>query len=534
MNTLGMAFAGLVVCAAGFAQAKGSTVYIDETFDSYDAGRLRAVAPLCRVEQVSVEKAPGTFGTGKVARYNDSSPDDGGALEYSVGARAPGRMYIEFDLFNNEPGELDSKMALIFSVAQWDASRNLSLNANAKRAFAIEFYQSGYYRTLLLRVGASVEQESTYDMNVPQHVQVWVNDHETEMLSYEKPDTGEAALLNPDSFVVWINKELVGFDPAGILMQKSISAGDAVLGRVGFGSPSHGLVDFLLDNFHVEDPTGASAPATSALLEGNEGAEVTPDRMAGADTLQYRKGEAEMNLFVYRPEGWAATDRRSALIYFFGGGWTRGTPLNSASWARWAAEQGMVGIAPDYRTENRFGTSPLSAVADGRVAFNWVVEHASRLGIDPERIVVGGSSAGGHIALWTAIAQTPPGSSLEEAARVKPAALFLSSAVTDTSVRTGYAPQRFGDDAEALSPYHQLDSAMPPILMFHACDDERVSYSSAVALYKKMKTTGNECELISVPRGGHGYSSAYPEWKEKVKSKVETFLKKRNLLPAVS
>lgn len=37
----------------------------------------------------------------------------------------------------------------------------------------------------------------------------------------------------------------------------------------------------------------------------------------------------------------------------------------------------------------------------------------------------------------------------------------------------------------ALSPYHQLDPTMPPILMFHACDDELVDYSSAVALTKK-------------------------------------------------
>lgn len=240
-----------------------------------------------------------------------------------------------------------------------------------------------------------------------------------------------------------------------------------------------------------------------------------------------------MNLFVYRPEGWRANDRRPAMIFFFGGGWTKGTPMKSAGWARWAAEQGMVGIAPDYRTKNRFGTSPLESVADGRAALNWVIEHADKLGIDPQKIVVGGSSAGGHVALWTAIGKTPPGSSPAEAPSVKPAAVFITSSVTDTSGSTGYTPQRFGDNAEALSPIHQLDETMPPILMFHACDDELVDYRTAVALYNKMKASGNECELISVPRGGHGFSSAYPEWKEKVRSKLEKFLKAQHLFPEV-
>jgi len=105
------------------------------------------------------------------------------------------------------------------------------------------------------------------------------------------------------------------------------------------------------------------------------------------------------------------------------------------------------------------------------------------------RIAVGGSSAGGHVALWTAIEKAPPGSDAATSPKSKPAALILKSAVTDTSPETGYTPKRFGDDAMALSPVHQLDANMPPTLILHAAMDELVHYGTAVALYNKLKST---------------------------------------------
>ncbi len=193
----------------------------------------------------------------------------------------------------------------------------------------------------------------------------------------------------------------------------------------------------------------------------------------------------------------------------------------------------MVGIAPDYRTKNRFGTSPLASVDDGRAAFAWVVKHADQLGIDPARIAVGGSSAGGHVALWTAIEKTPPGSDAATSPTVKPAALFLKSAVTDTSPATGYTPKRFGDDATALSPVYQLDAQMPPTLIVHAANDELVHYGTAVALYNRLVSTGNACELMTVPLGGHGFSSEHKHWKAKAQARMEAFLEGFELLPAV-
>lgn len=272
--------------------------------------------------------------------------------------------------------------------------------------------------------------------------------------------------------------------------------------------------------------------AATALAPAVGGAEVTPTELPGAETFVYREaGEGSpMRLFVVKPPGWRAGDRRGALMFFFGGGWTTGTPASSIFWARFAADLGMIGIAPDYRTKGRHDVSPLGSVADSRAALRWVQDHAGELGLDPARIVVGGNSAGGHIALWTAIVQAPPGSDESESPQVKPAALILFSTVSDTSVETGYTPQRFGEQARALSPVHQLDATMPPVLAFHGDTDQTVPLRQALALRDTLLATGNACELHIVPGGGHNFGNDVPEWQEKTRALMIEFLKEQGLL----
>jgi acetyl esterase/lipase len=271
----------------------------------------------------------------------------------------------------------------------------------------------------------------------------------------------------------------------------------------------------------------------AVTLSGQRPPETTPTEFPGAETFIYRDGEAEpQRLFVVKPEGWKAGDRRAVLMFFFGGGWTTGTPANSIGWARSAAKLGMVGVAPDYRTIGRFNTTPLEAVADSRAALHWVQEHADELGIDPARIAVGGNSAGGHVALWTAIAKAPPGSDEAESPRIKPAALILYSTVSDTSILTGYTPKRFGEHATALSPVHQLDERMPPVLAFHGDKDALVPLAQAIALRDKLVATGNSCELHIVPGGGHNFGGDVPEWREKSRALMLEFLKAQGLVEA--
>jgi len=519
--------------------ASEGTVFLHETFDSFDVDSVPSVSQLQRSSLVKVVDGGGKVGAGKVAHYNDDDTETGGAMEDTVGDSALSSLYVEFDARNNDTALGDKNSQVIFGVGPWEEGKSLTLNSKSKRAFGFEIYQQ---KSLRLRVGDESISRVDYDSAAAFNVKIWANDHDGNTFSYKRPDNGETAELGPDSVVVWLNDALMGdLKATGTPMNKDITEGNAVIGRVGLSSASTKVANFLFDNVHFQGQVGQSEESTTTQppatttpsTEGSSSSKQTPSELPGAETMSYRKGENEMNLFVFKPEGWKAGDKRSAYVFFFGGGWTRGTPQKSVATAKWAAANGMVGIAPDYRTKDRFDTSPLASVDDGRAAFAWVVEHADELGVDPARIAVGGSSAGGHVALWTAIETAPPGSDAATSPKSKPAALVLKSAVTDTSPETGYTPKRFGDDALALSPVNQLDAKMPPTLILHAAGDELVHYGTAVAFHNKLKSTGNACELVTIPQGGHSFASEYKQWKRKMFAKMVELFTREGLLPAV-
>jgi acetyl esterase/lipase len=279
----------------------------------------------------------------------------------------------------------------------------------------------------------------------------------------------------------------------------------------------------------------AESPATPPPTElPNEKAPAkhveTPLTLPGAETFVYHNVKPEpMRLHVYKPKGWHTADKRPAWIHFFGGGFVNGTPLQSAGQGRNAAKLGLVGIAVDYRVKNRHGTDASACVADARAALHWVQTHAAELGVDPQRVVVSGSSAGGHLALWTALRATPWGSDPAEAPLFPPIALILISPAADTSEVGGQRAERFAGHGSDLSPQQHLDAKMPPVLLFHGDADTVVPYKYAVALDQKLRETGNECEFVTMPGGGHGLGT--DEWKSKATALSTAFLTRLKILP---
>jgi acetyl esterase len=257
------------------------------------------------------------------------------------------------------------------------------------------------------------------------------------------------------------------------------------------------------------DPqTTAPKPAT---VTSEKVTEVTPMAIPGSEALVFRKaGGAELRLFVVKPRNWSASDRRPCFVSFFGGGWSSGTPLHSVGWAKWAASNGMVGVAPDYRTRKRFNGTPEDCVSDGRAAVRWIEDHAAELGIDPRKIIVEGGSAGGHVAAWTAIPSPGPGPN-DPAPTIRPAALVLLNPVTDTKAGGYGGPKRFGNNAAralACSVPDQMPTNMPPTIVFHATADKTVPYANSVAFRDKLASEGNRCELVTFQGLGHSYNSS--------------------------
>jgi acetyl esterase/lipase len=112
------------------------------------------------------------------------------------------------------------------------------------------------------------------------------------------------------------------------------------------------------------------------------------------------EGAPEVRVRRYRPAG--VEDALPALVYFHGGGFVVGSlDLYDADCRRIAAEVGAVVVSVDYRLapEHPF-PAPLE---DCYAALVWVAGHAGELGVDPDRIAVGGESAGGGLAAGVAL-----------------------------------------------------------------------------------------------------------------------------------
>jgi len=252
------------------AKAMGAgTVFLHETFDSFEVDSVPTVDQLQRDKLVKVVDGGGKVGSGKVA-----------------------------------------------GVGPWEEGRSLTLNSKSKRAFGFEIYQQ---KNLRLRVGDESIAKVEYDSAAPFNVKIWANDHDGNTFSYKRPDNGETAALKPDSVVVWLNNALMdGLEATGTPMNKDITEGNAVIGRAGLSSASTKVANFLFDNLQFSGSVGQSEESTPAAPAATDSSstEATPSSLPGAETVSYREGENAMNLFVYKPEGWKADDKRSAFVFF--------------------------------------------------------------------------------------------------------------------------------------------------------------------------------------------------------------------------
>ncbi|WP_433332344.1 alpha/beta hydrolase [Spirillospora sp. CA-294931] len=108
-------------------------------------------------------------------------------------------------------------------------------------------------------------------------------------------------------------------------------------------------------------------------------------------------GDPDVAVRIYRPH-----EARGAIVWLHGGGWVMGDLNTEHPWAARIAEgSGVMVISVAYRLapENPFP----AALDDAYTVLTWASEHAGELGIDPERIAVGGHSAGGCLAAGAAL-----------------------------------------------------------------------------------------------------------------------------------
>lgn len=153
------------------------------------------------------------------------------------------------------------------------------------------------------------------------------------------------------------------------------------------------------------------------------------------EVVVYRKTtQAELEIEIFRPQGWKAGDARSAVIFFFGGGWVGGSTTQFHPQATRLASLGVVAYCADYRVQSRHKTTPFEAVSDAKAAIRWIWRNAKSQGVDRDQIVAAGGSAGGHLAACCGLISGHDDVREGEPVFI-PAAMALFNPVIDTSER---------------------------------------------------------------------------------------------------
>jgi len=219
-----------------------------------------------------------------------------------------------------------------------------------------------------------------------------------------------------------------------------------------------------------------------------------------------------------------------ALIH--GGGWVNGDRLGYAAAAIQFARTGdYASVAIGYRLTKEAHWP--AQVYDCKAAIRWIRAHAKEYNLDPDKIAVMGSSAGGHLSSLIGTSgdvkelEGDLGPNTTSSSRVQcvvnlcgpqdftQALMFdkeKKPIVDDAAVKglLGGTYEEKHAEAVAASPVTYVTKDDPPFITFHGSADQRVAYLHAEAIHAALQKAGVPSLLIPITNGGHG-SVSHPE-----------------------
>ncbi|MHC4878786.1 MAG: alpha/beta hydrolase [Planctomycetota bacterium] len=275
----------------------------------------------------------------------------------------------------------------------------------------------------------------------------------------------------------------------------------------------------------------AGAIASRAQAQLQRPLEPIAAKLEPTRTVVYKQiGDRELHLHIFEPDGHKSNDRRPAFLTIHGGGWTGGNARRFYPIADWFRQKGFLGISLEYRLLNaKTKTAVFDCVKDGRSAVRYLRSHAAELGIDPQKIVVSGGSAGGHVAAGTALFTNLNEDTDDLAVSPRPNVLVLFYPVIDTSAK-GYGQKKIGDRWQEISPVHHVREGLPPTLLLHGTGDTVTPYAGATSFFDQMRAAGNLCKLISHEGGRHGYFIFDLQLYEEAMQQTLTFLQTQQIV----
>jgi len=244
------------------------------------------------------------------------------------------------------------------------------------------------------------------------------------------------------------------------------------------------------------------------------------------EKITFKQPEGDpLELHVFSPKGNNKAELKPAIVFFFGGGWKNGKVGAFYPQCLYFSDRGMIAITAQYRTQSSHAAFPDTCVMDARSAMRYVRAHARELGIDPNKILAGGGSAGGHVAACTALPGAPDDPSDDLTVSPRPDALVLFNPVLDVGPQ-GYAHGYVKSNSpnwEAINPMTKVDEKFPPNLVMVGSEDNVLPEATARAFQQSLKDKGVQSELEIYPGAKHGFFNKDPAQSETNK-RADAFL----------
>ncbi len=254
----------------------------------------------------------------------------------------------------------------------------------------------------------------------------------------------------------------------------------------------------------------------TATCQTNEVLPLWPDRAPGA--LGSGPNDTP-TLTVFLPE---STNRSGAAVVICpGGGYGGLANHEGADYARFLNEQGIAGFVLKYRLGSAGYRHPVM-LQDAARAVRLVRERAQTWQVDPHRIGIMGSSAGGHLAstlLTHFDAGQPDASDPIERQSSRPDLGILCYAVISLGEFThqGSKQNLLGEKppeelVRLLSNELQVTPNTPPCFVWHTWEDKAVPVENSLQFAAALRKAGVPFDLHVYEKGGHGIGLGSNQW----------------------